>query len=258
MNESIHAVVARFFNVPESGISDSFVLPPERLAGSISRRVLHAAIKRLAGADLPGVWTASTFGELIHGGAADTTARTPPGSMSPRAPVAVSGALGIGIDIEEVANLPWSGDPWKEAFYTENFTQAETAYATRQPDPRTTLAGLWCAKEAALKCGAEFATLRPAQIEIRHDESGRPQLEVDGSAVACEISISHAGTSAVAVCIRYPMPTHREANLQLPIIADANGGKPEADGHQSRWGSLGPILLSVAALILSVISLLRH
>ena len=49
MNESIRAVVARFFNVPESGISDSFVLPPERLTGSISRRVLHAAIKRLAG-----------------------------------------------------------------------------------------------------------------------------------------------------------------------------------------------------------------
>ena len=258
MNESIRAVVARFFNVPESGISDSFVLPPERLTGSISRRVLHAAIKRLAGEDLPGVWTACTFGELISGGAADTTVRPLPGSTPLRAPVAANGALGVGIDIEEVANLPWSGDPWKEAFYAENFTQAETAYAMRQADPRTTLAGLWCAKEAALKCGAEFATLRPSQIEIRHDENGRPQLEVDGSAAACEISISHAGTSAVAVCIRHPMPAHREASFQLPIIADASGGKPEADVHKSKWGALGPMLLSIAALILAIISLLRH
>ena len=55
-------------------------------------------------------------------------------------------------------------------------------------------------KEAAIKCGPEFAALKPAQIEVRHDEGGRPRLAIDGADVACEISISHAGSTAVAVC----------------------------------------------------------
>src|SRR5260221_7190720 len=204
MKESARSVVARFFKVPESDVTDSFVLPPERLQGSISRRVLHAALKRLADADLPGVWTASTFGELLSGGGATNIAPAPAAAIPLRSSSTYNGAPAVGIDIEQVSQLPWSGDPWSEAFYSENFTRSETAHAMRQPHPRRTLCGMWCAKEAAIKCGPELAGLRPAQIEVLHDESGRPRLAVEGADIACEISISHTDSTAVAVCIPHP------------------------------------------------------
>lgn len=246
MKDTVPSVVARFFNVPESDLTDSFVLPPERLQGSISRRILHAALKRLAGADLPGVWKAVTFGELLGG----ATAEAPVAALS-AAPVRKPGtgktAHTVGIDIEQIAQLPWSGDPANDSFYVENFTPAEMAYALRQSAPRQTLCGLWCAKEATLKCGPELATLRPVQIEILHDENGRPRLTVEGADLGCEISISHAEGTAVAVCIRHIGPS-------LPPPAPPVATAPPVAPSSSAW----PLLLSAAALILALVSLLTR
>ena len=86
--------------------------------------------------------------------------------------------LAIGLDFESSDRLPWSGDPRSEPFYVENFTGAEMAWCLRQPDPRLSFCGLWCAKEAALKCGQEFAGLRPIDLEVLHDERGRPRLRL--------------------------------------------------------------------------------
>src|ERR1035441_2239210 len=87
-------------------------------------------------------------------------------------------ALAVGLDIESADNLPASADPWSEPFYVDNFTRAEIAWCLRQPDPHMSFCGLWSAKEAALKCGREFAGLRPIEIEILHDHRGRPMLRL--------------------------------------------------------------------------------
>ena len=116
------------------------------------------------------------------------------------------GPLAIGLDLESADNLPWSGNPSSEAFYVENFTGAEIAWCLRQPDPRLSFCGLWCAKEAALKCGQEFAGLRPIDLEVLHDERGRPRLRLArGSfralASDCVASIGYAGRMGMAVCV---------------------------------------------------------
>ena len=49
--ESIRSVVARFFNVAESELTEAFAFPPERLQGSVGRSTLHAALKRIAGVE---------------------------------------------------------------------------------------------------------------------------------------------------------------------------------------------------------------
>ena len=246
MKDSVPSVVARFFNVPESALTDSFILPPERLQGSISRRILHAALKRLAGAELPGVWKATTFGELTGGAATPAALAAAPA----RKTASGKSSHSVGIDLEQTAHLPWTGDPASDPFYVENFTPAETAYALRQPDPRQTLCGLWCAKEAAIKCGPEFAALRPAQIEILHDENGRPRLTVDGADLGCEISISHAEGTAVAVCIRHLGPTLPPPTAALPPAASAPAGAP--------WSATLALLLSIAAVIIALVSLLKR
>ncbi len=247
MKESVAAVVARFFNVPESALVDSFELPRERLHGSIARRILYTALKRHAETDLPGVWTATTYGELLNGTAAVTNSA--PAAKAVAVPRGESG-LAVGIDIETAAHLPWSGDPWKESFYAENFTEAEVAYATRQTDPRLTLCGLWAAKEAVIKCGAEYAALRPVQIEVAHDDAGRPRALIDGAPSGLEISISHADGTAVAVAVRGPAraviaPLAAPVPSSLPPVEMPRGG--------GNWVAVGLALLALAVAIAALV-----
>ena len=114
--------------------------------------------------------------------------------------------VGVGIDIECADNLPWSGDPWLEPFYRENFTEAEIAYCARQANPRLWFCGLWSAKEAALKCDPALADLRPIEIEIGHTEKGQPELRLAKArpthSGGWTLSISQAGQTCVAVCLK--------------------------------------------------------
>jgi serine O-acetyltransferase len=122
--------------------------------------------------------------------------------------------------------LPEAKDPWSEPFYLENFTRAEIAYCERQADPRSAFCDLWSAKEAAIKCGSEFAGLSPIDIEIEHDASGRPVLRLlkqrDGFPVKDYfLSISHAPGMSMAVCVvqskvQAPTPTHRGLESKAP------------------------------------------
>ena len=214
----IRSVVARFFNVPESEVNDDFVFPRDRLQGSVGRTTFHAALKRLAGADLPTAMTAINYRELLAPPAAQpsqSTAPAPPQSRDGRQVIAPSGfgqpqnGFGVGIDIESVDQLPAAKDAWSDAFYRDNFTEAEIAYCQRQSDPRMSFCGLWSAKEAAMKCDPQIAALRTIQIEITHDEKRRPGLRILGplaESVTEEyvLSISHAGQIGVAVCVRKP------------------------------------------------------
>jgi phosphopantetheine--protein transferase-like protein len=120
-------------------------------------------------------------------------------------------ALAVGLDIESADNLPSAANPWSEPFYVDNFTRAEIAWCLRQPDPPMSFCGLWSAKEAALKCGQDFAGLRPIEIEILRDHRGRAMLRLLLPSPATGtarwlLSISHAGRMAMAVCVKERQP----------------------------------------------------
>jgi len=211
--DKVRSVVARFFNVSEATVTETFAFPPERLHGSVGRSTFYAAIKRMAGADLATAFSATTFGELFDpapvGAKTEQVPTAEAGSRTAVAPARKPSASNsaVGIDIEHVDDLPKAEDPWSEAFYVEHFTRAEIAYCQRQASPRESFCGLWCAKEAVMKCGEEFLKLRPIEMEIGHDERGRPFLIVlrDGKDEVrsdCVISISHAHGLSVAVCVK--------------------------------------------------------
>ncbi len=217
----IRSVVARFFDVPEAALNEGFVFPRERLQGSVGRTTLHSALKRMAGADLPGAFTANTFGELLNSppapnGKPALVASQPLPAQTALEPVRSvplaalpDNEVRVGIDVEVCENLPATKDSWSDPFYQENFTAAELAYCSRQHDPRQSLCGLWSAKEAVMKCGADFAGLRPGEIEIGHDPQGRPLVRLSkeplqDAAARCSLSISHAGGMAIAVCVQRP------------------------------------------------------
>ena len=111
------------------------------------------------------------------------------------APAAAGMAPVVGIDIEEVENLPVATDYRSHPFYEDNFTAAEISFCIRQPNVRASFCGSWAAKEAILKAGVADAPAGHLKaIEILRDDAGRPLHP------GCSISISHTARTAVAVC----------------------------------------------------------
>ena len=179
--DKVRSVVARFFNVPETAVTEGYLFPPDRLHGSVGRATFRAAITRMAGVDLPQAFTATTFGQLFTPAPTNDELSGPePANPPPQTTLAprTSPVGGLGIDIEHCDHLPLASDPWTEKFYTDNFSPAEIAYCQRQSNPRESFCGLWSAKEAARKCHADIFQLRPLDLEITHDVQGRPFLTI--------------------------------------------------------------------------------
>ena len=268
-SDAIRSVVARFFNVAESEVTESYVFPSRRLEGSLARTTLHSALKRMAGVDLPAAYSANTYGQLIEHIAETRILKVPDAIDVKRSPSALipvlrdltpSRELGVGIDIEFVDNLPWTGDPWTDTFYLENFTVREIAYCIRQTNPKLSLCGLWSAKEAVIKCNHGGVRLRPKDLEIRHDVDGQPFVQraseqhdfaiLDGY----HLSISHSNMIAVAVSVRAAVANGssvKGGGQKPPLPEVSQQTKPPLSSSWSLqrlvWISL---LLSVSAILL--------
>ena len=246
-------MIARFFNVSETEVIDSFQFPVSRLQGSVGRSTLHAALKRLADADLESVWKANTFGELVNG--AQDFAATPASECKDSKRLLMSGTdllcgFTVGIDLEDVSNLPLVKDPWNQPFYTENFTPEEIAYAVRQTDSRLTFCGLWSAKESIIKLGDSFRRLKPLQIQINHDAYRRPFAVVGGESLAgkIELSISHTTSAAVAVSLKVGVTNAtRAAGTEVPVTDPVPTAKPSLPPSNRLT-----VLLAIAGFLLSL------
>ncbi len=133
---------------------------------------------------------------FVHDGDAPPAQAVTPAAAETDLPLSPLPALSIGIDIEEVCNLPQADDYREHAFYQDHFTPRELAHCIRQADVRASLCGTWAAKEALIKSGlARAPDGRLNAIEVTRDEAGRPGYP------KCRISISHTASTAVAVCI---------------------------------------------------------
>jgi phosphopantetheine--protein transferase-like protein len=138
-----------------------------------------------------------TVRELLDDSVDSDAVSSPPRSVAqttlsaPTAPLVV-----IGIDIEDVENIPLADDYREHPFFQDHFTSAEIAYCLRQIDVRASFCGTWAAKEALLKAGlisSPSGLLK--NIEIDRDSMGRPLFP------QCSLSISHTPKTAVAVCV---------------------------------------------------------
>jgi serine O-acetyltransferase len=266
-SEKIREVVARFFNVEPSVLNDAFVFPRDRLQGSAGRATLRAAIKRMAGLDLPAALTANTYGQLINQPAL-TENRSPANSDPAAEHLPGSGAneTAVGIDIESIDNLPDSTDPWSDPFYTDHFTPAEITYCLRQPDPKFSFCGLWSAKEAAIKCGGDLARLKPVEIEIRHEADGRPKLHLPENKAQLSrsnylISISHSGGLSTAVCVRYPensLPPRHLLNTPAQPVSRSAAQPPKPPVRSARSHPKNPWIINGKAAQLLIFLTRNH
>ena len=116
---------------------------------------------------------------------------------------------GLGTDIVEVSRI--SGKIAKNNGFRELvFTPGEIAYCEKQVHPAQHYAARFAAKEAFLKAmGTGFISggVQFNEIEITHDPSGKPLLQLLGNASVYYaqlqikqilVSLSHISTTAVA------------------------------------------------------------
>lgn len=117
----------------------------------------------------------------------------------------------VGIDVLDVVRMEKFVQ--NEHFLEKYFTPYEIEYVQKTNRQTLSLAGLFAAKEAFLKAlGIGIGGgIDLNDIEIRHDENGKPYLDVLSSkskimlkTMSVEeiaISISHADEIATAICI---------------------------------------------------------
>lgn len=103
-----------------------------------------------------------------------------------------------GIDIIEISRFENMKNP--EMFEKKVFTKAERAYLDSKSKRYESAAAFFAAKEAFAKfMGTGFRGFSFKDIEVLHDELGKPYILFLGKRVNADLSITHSDISAVAV-----------------------------------------------------------
>lgn len=102
---------------------------------------------------------------------------------------------GLGIDIVEIERLKDKPDLWKKFLSPKDFE-----YIGKFKDPLERIAGFWAAKEALVKA-LDDKTIEFTQININHNDNGKPFFENVPADGVFHLSISHERKFATAVVI---------------------------------------------------------
>ncbi|MGL4318397.1 MAG: holo-ACP synthase [Pseudomonas sp.] len=118
----------------------------------------------------------------------------------------------IGIDIVDIERIRTASQRSGEGFMTRVYTAQERDYIGDAEANAERAAGIWAAKEAAVKAlGTGFRDgILFHDLQIEHEETGRPYLVFAGrfldvmqqsGLTAASLSISHCATHAVAAVV---------------------------------------------------------
>ena len=117
---------------------------------------------------------------------------------------------GIGIDTVSIARMTTSIQ--REGFISKVFSKTETAYCNAASKKEQHYAVRFAAKEAFLKASGKglMAGYDLKDIEIVHEESGKPMINLHGSFdklrsenqwTSIHVSLSHDADQAIAIVI---------------------------------------------------------
>ncbi len=247
MEEKIKEVLAVYINVPADRIGPSTAIDRSAVNSSI---MLHRMYARLAGLGyvVENYQELSRFSDLMERlhpagspGAVELS-NQPEMATAAHKEAGIAPEQSIGIDLEQVSALPKSTDFREDPFYTMNFSPAEMAYCILQPDPYSSFAGLFAAKEAMVKADNGFKKRPFSELVIDHEPGGKP-IHPDFS-----LSISHAGEWAIAVAVRQVPP----ARTTPAVPAQAREVSPAKMNRTALLLFIAAALLCLGSIIISL------
>jgi len=239
MEERIKEIISIFIHIPVSEITGETRLDRSAVGNSIKLHRMYAKIAE-AGFPVSDYGSIVSYSQLIRRieGASQGTEID---YRDWRDDSLVSGdytpGLHIGVDVENIAALPRVADFREDVFYIQNFSPEEIAYCICQPDPYTSFAGLFAAKEAIVKADSRYKAVPFNKIVIDHLDSGKPVTD------NFNLSISHTDLIAVAVALQVDAVDSISINNNSDVNAI-----PMGSGNRV-------IRLAIAALVLSLIAL---
>lgn len=119
----------------------------------------------------------------------------------------------IGTDITEISRFRQMHNI--ELFKKNIFTLRERNYFNKLKDPYPSMAASFAAKEAFAKyMGTGFRGFRPQDVEVLHNELGKPYLLYLRKPLAVDLSLSHSKDFAVAVVCGEEHKIARYADMQ--------------------------------------------
>jgi phosphopantetheine--protein transferase-like protein len=262
-HEKMRAIVARLCRVEPDDVHPDFSLA-QLVSSSINVHLLESALKQHLGIVPPPLHSLNTYSDLeaaILGASSRLPSAKEPAAEKRRelqhmARTAASRAghsIACGLDVESIASLPAAEDFWTHEFYLNTFTSTEMAYCTRQLDPRIHFGARWCAKEALKKCDRTFLEEKMVNIQVHHDESGAPTLQLVSTQeiLPFAVSLSHTDGVAAALVVRlHSMP----AEVALPGVPSGISVDGPVNSSQRQHSSTGVALACVFALLSTLFS----
>lgn len=242
MEAQLKDIISLYIKTPADQIDANTTIDRTAVSSSIllHRMYAHLAKENFVVADY---WDIKDFGGLQKriDGKADSTAI--PAITTDELATVNSSAIednepSIGIDIEQISNMPIAADYREDEFYRMNFAPAEIAYCILQSNPAASFAGLFAAKEAIVKANKLFLNKPFNAIYIDHLPNGKPVHPF------FKLSISHSNDVAIAVAVSLP---------DIPLSTAANISPFNFSGNNSLL-----YLLAFAALLISVLALVVH
>jgi holo-[acyl-carrier protein] synthase len=114
--------------------------------------------------------------------------------------------MDIGVDIVEISRIRTLYERYGMRFLKKLLTDAEIVQCLVKPDPASSIAGRFAAKEAVAKALGTGLTgeVQLRSIEVLNDQAGRPMVTLyttGADRLRVRLSISHDRRSAVAVAV---------------------------------------------------------
>jgi holo-[acyl-carrier protein] synthase len=214
--EKVVEIVAKIAGKSASKVLPETILGSLGITSSIQILKIQSALERQYQQKLPFLgdsWTVERIAAQV--GEASFPTKTKDVISQPNTPTSFNGntaqikptsfsGISIGIDIEEINNLPDTSNYRTHEFYQTLFSPEEISYALLKKEPKLHLCGIFCAKEALKKTAPELINLRMEEIRVTHQQ-GRPLITTSdrtlNSTFNFQISISHSSSYAVATIL---------------------------------------------------------
>jgi phosphopantetheine--protein transferase-like protein len=253
--ENLKKIVSTFLKVEPSEVNEETMIDRSSIKGSV---LIHRMYSKLSseGYHVSGrKELIRTFGDLIGAlngskkNADVIVADFKPNIQHPSPALGLSGFL-VGIDIEDVLNMPATDDYRGDKFYADNFSQQEISYCILQTDPRVSFSGKFAAKESIIKADNGYKDIPFSQIEILNDKEGKPFFG------EFSLSISHTSNCSIAVAFKASGSLHMQLSAANGVSTDEilqliSAERDQLDGSVPLgrgWGYLS-LMLSLAAFV---------
>lgn len=207
--KNIQTIVAKYLRSSSAEISRSTLINYKAVGSSIMLHRMYAALSD-AGVIIDDPASIKTFGELLDAAHIRNPKKEHFGESldDTRASLFTTDVkqiwkecnVSVGIDIEDISNIPSHVNYHSNAFFTENFSTEEILYCIQQPEPQASFAAKFSLKEAIVKADNSKMGLRFRDIVIGNNCLNAPVH------LGFALSVSHSQSNVVAIAIKLVTP----------------------------------------------------